>query len=250
MCSILNGIAVHGIFRPSGATFLVFADYCRAAIRLASLSHLPVLYIFTHDSVGVGEDGPTHQPVETIPGLRVIPNLDVIRPADPEETAGAFVTALTRTDGPTMLALTRQALPNLKEIPVKTRREGVTRGGYIAKKETASLARILLSAGSELQHALRAADALGPGTRVVSLPCFSIFDRQPEAYREEVLPRSCRARVSIEATVTSTWAPYVGLDGKSVGIDRFGLSGPGGEVMKVLGITAEHLVDVAKQVRG
>jgi transketolase len=246
MCSILNGIAVHGIFRPSGATFLVFADYCRAAIRLASLSHLPVVYVFTHDSVGVGEDGPTHQPVETIPSLRVIPNLDVIRPADPEETAGAFVAALERTDGPTMLALTRQALPNLKQIPVKTRREGVMKGGYIAQRETAALDRILLSAGSELQHALKAAETLGAGTRVVSLPCFSIFDRQPPAYREEVLPRSCRNRVSIEATVTSTWAPYVGLDGKSVGIDRFGLSGPGGEVMKALGITAEHLLDVAK----
>ena len=246
MCSILNGIALHGVFRPSGATFLVFADYCRAAIRVAALSHLPVIYVFTHDSVGVGEDGPTHQPVETIPGLRVIPNLDVIRPADPEETAGAFVAALERTDGPTMLALTRQVLPTLKEIPVKTRREGAMKGGYIAKKETAPLDLILLSAGSELQHALKAAEALGPGTRVVSIPSFFRFDRQPAAYREEVLPKACRKRVSIEATVTSTWAPYVGLDGKSVGIDRFGLSGPGGEVMKALGITAEHLVAVAK----
>ncbi|HEY4016535.1 MAG TPA: transketolase [Polyangiaceae bacterium] len=246
MCSILSGIALHGIFRPSGATFLVFADYCRAAIRLAALSHLPVIYIFTHDSVGVGEDGPTHQPVETIPGLRIIPNLDVIRPADPEETAGAFIAALERTDGPTMLALTRQVVPMLKEIPVKTRREGAMKGGYIAKKETAPLELILLSAGSEVQHALKAAEALGPGTRVVSMPSFFRFDRQPAAYREEVLPKSCRKRVSIEATVTSTWAPYVGLDGKSVGIDRFGLSGPGGEVMKVLGITAENLVAVAK----
>ena len=117
MCAILNGIAVHGIFRPSGATFLVFADYCRASIRLAALSHLPVIYVFTHDSVGVGEDGPTHEPVETIPGLRVIPNLDVIRPADPEETAGAFVAALDRTDGPTLLALTRQNVPLLDEHP-------------------------------------------------------------------------------------------------------------------------------------
>ena len=246
MCSILSSIALHGIFRPSGATFLVFADYCRAAIRLAALSHLPVIYVFTHDSVGVGEDGPTHEPVETIPSLRIIPNLDVIRPADPEETAGAFVAALERTDGPTMLALTRQVLPNLKDIPANTRRQGAIKGGYIAKRETAPLDLILLSAGSELQHALKAAESLGAGTRVVSLPSFFRFDRQPAAYREEVLPRSCRKRVSIEATVTSTWAPYVGLDGKSVGIDRFGLSGPGGEVMKVLGITAEHLVAVAK----
>jgi transketolase len=246
MCSILNGIAAHGIFRPSGATFLVFADYCRAAIRLAALSHLPVIYVFTHDSVGVGEDGPTHEPVETIPGLRVIPNLDVIRPADPEETAGAFAAALERTDGPTLLALTRQAVPLLQSIPAKVRREGALRGGYIARKESAPLDLILLSAGSELQHALKAADTLGPGVRVVSLPCFARFDRQPPAYREEVLPKACRRRVSIEACVSSTWAPYVGLDGVAIGIDRFGLSAPGAEVMKELGMTAEHVVSVAK----
>jgi transketolase len=248
MCSILNGIAADGIFRPSGATFLVFADYCRPSIRLASLSRLPVVYVFTHDSVAVGEDGPTHQPVETIPGLRVIPNLDVIRPADPEETAGAFVAAFDRTDGPTLLALTRQGVPLLTEIPVKTRREGVLLGGYIAKKETAALDLVLLSAGSELQHALAASKTLGPGTRVVSLPCFERFDRQPAEYRESVLPRSCRRRVAVEATVTSTWAPYVGLDGKVVGIDRFGLSAPGGEVMKRLGITAEHVIEVARSL--
>jgi transketolase len=249
MCSILNGLAQHAIFRPSGATFLVFADYCRAAIRLAALSHLPVIYVFTHDSVGVGEDGPTHEPVETIPGLRIIPNLDVIRPADPEETAGAFVAALERTDGPTLLALSRQAVPLLGEIPVEARRQGVSKGGYVAKKETAALDLVLLSAGSEVQHALKASEALGPGTRVVSMPCFARFDRQPAAYRDEVLPRSCRRRVSIEATVTRTWAPYVGLDGASVGIDRFGLSAPGAQVMKELGITAEHVVEVAKGLK-
>ena len=246
MCSILNGIAAHGIFRPSGATFLVFADYCRPPIRLAALSHLPVIYIFTHDSVGVGEDGPTHEPVETIPGLRVIPNLDVIRPADPEETAGAFVAALERTDGPTLLALTRQAVPLLKEIPVKTRREGVLKGGYVAKHETGTLDLILLSAGSELQHAMKAAQVLGPRTRVVSIPCFERFDRQPAAYKEEILPRSCRRRISIEATVSSTWDRYVGLDGVTIGIDRFGLSAPGAEVMKELGMTSDHVIEVAK----
>ncbi|HEX8793103.1 MAG TPA: transketolase C-terminal domain-containing protein, partial [Polyangiaceae bacterium] len=248
MCSIMNGIAAHGIFRPSGATFLVFADYCRAAIRLAALSHLPVIYIFTHDSVGVGEDGPTHEPVETVPGLRVIPNLDVIRPADPEETAGAYVAALEHTSGPTLLALTRQAVQLLESIPARTRREGVLKGGYIAKKESAPLDLILLSAGSELQHAMKAAETLGPGTRVVSIPCFARFDRQPKAYRDEVLPPSCRRRVSIEATVTSTWARYVGLDGASVGIDRFGMSAPGGEVMKQLGMTPEKLVETAKSL--
>jgi len=250
MCSILNGIAAEGIFRPSGATFLVFADYCRPAIRLAALSHLPVIYVFTHDSVGVGEDGPTHQPVETIPGLRVIPNLDVIRPADPEETAGAFVAALERTDGPTLLALTRQAVPLLKDIPVKTRREGALLGGYVAKKETASLDLILMSAGSELQHALKAAETLGPSTRVVSIPCFERFDRQPQAYRDEVLPLACRRRLSIEATVSSTWAPYVGLDGVELGINRFGMSAPGGEVMKQLGMTAEHVIEAARRLKG
>jgi transketolase len=248
MCSILNGIAAHGVFRPSGATFLVFADYCRPPIRLAALSHLPVIYIFTHDSVGVGEDGPTHEPVETIPGLRVIPNLDVIRPADPEETAGAYVAALERTEGPTLVALTRQAVPLLKEIPVKARREGVMKGGYIARRETAALNLILMSAGSELQHALKAADTLGPGTRVVSIPCFARFDRQPPAYRNEVLPLACRRRIAVEATVTSTWARYLGLDGLAVGIDRFGLSAPGSEVMKELGMTAERVIEVAKQL--
>ena len=248
MCSISNGIAAHGVFRPSAATFLVFADYCRPSIRLAALSHLPTIFAFTHDSIGVGEDGPTHEPVETIPGLRVIPNLDVIRPADPEETAGAWVAALDRSDGPTLLALTRQTVPLLSDIPVKDRREGVLKGGYIAKKETAKLELILLAAGSELQLALEAAKKTGPGTRVVSIPCFARFDRQPDAYREEVLPKAVRKRASIEATVTQTWAKYVGLDGVSVGIDRFGLSAPGATIFKELGITTEHLVDAVSKL--
>jgi transketolase len=249
MCSILNGIAAHGIFRPSGATFLVFADYCRAAIRLAALSHLPVIYIFTHDSVGVGEDGPTHQPVETIPSLRVIPNLDVIRPADPEEVAGAFVAALERSDGPTLIALTRQAVPLLTSIPVQERRRGVLKGAYIARRESARLELILLSAGSELQHALKAAETLGSGTRVVSMPSFARFDRQPAEYQEAVLPRACRRRISIEATVSSIWARYVGLDGISIGIERFGLSAPGATVMKELGLTADSVIAAAQRLQ-
>jgi transketolase len=204
--------------------------------------------VFTHDSVGVGEDGPTHQPVETIPGLRIIPNLDVIRPADPEETAGAFVAALERTDGPTLLALSRQTVPLLSDIPVQERREGALLGGYIARRETAALELILLSAGSELQLALEAAKRLGPGTRVVSLPCFARFDRQPESYREQVLPKSCRRRVAIEASVSSTWARYVGLDGIALGIDRFGLSAPGSAVMKELGMTADAVVTAAEKL--
>jgi transketolase len=246
MCAILNGIAYDGIFRPSGATFLVFADYCRPSIRLAALSHLPVIYIFTHDSVGVGEDGPTHEPVETVSGLRLIPNLDVIRPSDPEETAGAFVAALERTDGPTLLALTRQNLPSESEASADVRRQGALRGAYILHRETAPLEIILIATGSEVQHAVAAAKQLGAGARVVSAPSVDRFDRQDQAYRDEVLPPSCRKRVAIEAGVTSFWSKYVGLDGKVVGIDRFGMSAPGAQVMKELGITAEHLVEVAK----
>jgi len=198
MCAILNGISYHGLFRASGATFTVFTDYCRASIRLAALAKLPNTYIFTHDSIGVGEDGPTHEPVETITSVRVMPNIDVIRPADPEETAGAFVAAMERTEGPTFLALTRQTVPMLNEIDVKLRREGVRRGGYIAKRESASLELIILSCGSELQHALAAAKELGAGTRVVSMPCTERFNRESDEYREEILPNKCRKRVAID----------------------------------------------------
>jgi transketolase len=248
MCAILNGLAYDGIFRPSGATFLVFADYCRASIRLAALAKLPVIYIFTHDSIGVGEDGPTHEPIETVSALRLLPNLDVIRPADPEETAGAFVGALERTEGPTLLALTRQNLPNLSEFPVEARRNGAQRGAYVLLRETAPLEAIIIGTGSEVQHAVAAAKQLGAGIRVVSAPCFERFDRQDAVYREEVLPSSCRKRVAIEAGATDLWYKYVGLDGKAIGIDRFGLSAPGGAVMKELGITAEHVVETVKSL--
>jgi transketolase len=246
MCAILNGISYHGLFRASGATFTVFTDYCRGSIRLAALSKLPNTYIFTHDSIGVGEDGPTHQPVETVSSVRLIPNIDVIRPADPEETAGAFVAAMDRIDGPTFLALTRQAVPMLNDIEVKLRREGVLRGGYIARKEKSKLDLIVMSCGSELQHALAAAQQLGDGVRVVSMPCFERFNRQPKAYREEILPNECRKRVAIEAGVPQIWYQYVGLDGKVVGLHDFGLSAPGPEVMKERGIDAQHVIDAAK----
>ena len=248
MCAIMNGVAYHGIFRASGATFLVFTDYCRASIRLAALSRLPNIYIFTHDSIAVGEDGPTHEPVETVSSVRLMPQIDVIRPADPEETAGAFVAAAQRTDGPTLLALSRQVLPTLNDIDAKVRREGVLRGGYIAKKETGQLNLILLSCGSELQHALAAAKELGEGTRVVSMPCFERFARQPESYRAEILPNECRKRVAIEAGVPEIWSQYVGLDGKIVGLHRFGMSAPGNEVMKELGIDAQHVIDAARSL--
>ncbi len=249
MCAILNGISYHGLFRASGATFAVFTDYCRGAIRLSALSKLPNVYIFTHDSIGVGEDGPTHQPVETVSSVRLIPNIDVIRPADPEETTGAFVAAMQRTDGPTFLALTRQTVPILNEIDANLRREGVLRGAYIAKRESGKLELILLSCGSELQHALAAAKALGDGVRVVSMPCFERFNRQPQEYRDEILPNQCRKRVAIEAGVPEIWYEYVGLDGKVVGLHEFGLSAPGAEVMKERGIDAQHVIDAAKTLR-
>ncbi len=248
MCGIMNGMAYDGIFRSSGATFLVFSDYGRPSIRIAALSHLPTVYIFTHDSVGVGEDGPTHEPVETVAALRAIPGLDVIRPGDPEETAGAFAAAFQKTTGPTMLVLSRQNIATLNEIPVDTRREGVFKGGYIAKKETAPLEIILLATGSELQHAMKAAAELGAGTRVVSMPCFERFESQSAEYKESVLPRACRKRVSIEAGISDPWFRYVGLDGKTVAIDRFGLSAPGNIVMEQLGITPTHLVQAAKSL--
>ena len=248
MCAILNGISYHGMFRASGATFMVFTDYCRASIRLSALSRLPNIYIFTHDSIGVGEDGPTHEPVETVSSVRLMPNIDVIRPADPEETAGAFVAAVERTDGPTLIALTRQVVPILNEIDVELRREGVLRGGYIAKKEKGKLDLIIMSCGSELQHAVAAAKELGDGARVVSMPCFERFARESEEYREEILPKSCRRRVAIEAGVPEIWYQYVGLDGKVIGLHQFGLSAPGAEVMKERGIDAEHVIDAAKSL--
>jgi transketolase len=242
MGAICNGIAYDGLFLPSGATFLVFADYCRPAIRLAALSKLPVTYIFTHDSVGVGEDGPTHQPVETISGLRVIPNLDVIRPGDSEECAAAFAAAFSRKDGPTLLALSRQDLPNQGGTPASVRREGTLKGGYVLVKETGELKTIILATGSEVQHAVVAAGKLGGGVRVVSLPCFERFDRQSAEYRESVLPAACTNRLAIEAGVSALWWKYVGTAGQVLGIDRFGISAPGNKVMEVLGMTAEHIV--------
>jgi len=249
MCAILNGISYHGLFRASGATFMVFTDYCRAAIRLSALSKLPNIYVFTHDSIGVGADGPTHEPVETVSSVRLIPNIDVIRPADPEETAGAFVAAMQRIDGPTMLSLTRQTVPILNDIDVNVRRDGVFRGGYVAKKETGTLELIIMSCGSELQHALVAAKELGDGVRVVSMPCFERFNRQTQEYRYEVLPNECRKRVAIEAGVPEIWYEYVGLDGKVVGLHQFGLSAPGAEVMKQRGIDAQHVIEAAKSLR-
>ncbi len=246
MGAICNGIAYDGIFRCSGATFLVFADYMRGSIRLASLAGLPVNYIFTHDSVGVGEDGPTHQPVETVSSLRVIPNLDVIRPSDAEETAAAFAAGLERKDGPTALVLTRQNIPANEGLSATERRQGTLKGGYIARAETGDLKCILMATGSELQHALGAAEQLGDGVRVVSLPCFERFERQSAEYKESILPSTCENRIAVEAGVSLVWGKYLGLKGQAICIDRFGISAPCPEVMEKLGMTADHVAEVAR----
>ncbi|MGC6457289.1 MAG: transketolase family protein [Akkermansiaceae bacterium] len=243
MGAICNGIAYDGLFRISGATFCVFADYLRPSIRLAGLAKLPVTYIFTHDSVGVGEDGPTHQPVETVSGLRVIPNLDVIRPADQEEVAGSYISAMERIDGPTALIFSRQKVVPLNDYAsVEARRDGVSKGAYVLKKEEGDLECIILATGSEVGHALEAAREIGAGARVVSAPCLERFDRQSAEYQEEVLPASCTKRVAIEAGVSGLWYKYVGLAGKVVGIDRFGISAPGDVVMDELGINAAGII--------
>jgi len=241
MGCILNGIAYHGIFKASGSTFAVFVDYLRPTIRVAALAELNrVSWILTHDSIGVGEDGPTHQPVETVSGLRVIPNLDVWRPADAEETVAAYVSSVTRKEGPTALILSRQNVDQNDAVDVYVRREGALKGGYIAKKESAPLELIILATGSEVQHALKAA-AMRPEARVVSLPCFEAFERQGAAYKEEIIPSSVKKRIAIEAGVSGLWHKYVGDSGKIVSVDRFGMSAPGDKVMEEFGMNPENL---------
>jgi len=246
MGSIMNGISFHGLFRPSGATFLVFVDYMRATIRVAALAELPTTYILTHDSIGVGEDGPTHQPVETVSSLRTFPNLDVMRPADSEETVGAYVHSAQRKDGPTALILTRQAVKEQSQVPKEVRREGTLKGGYIMQKEKGDLKLIIMAAGSEVQHAMDAAKELGDGVRVVSMPSMDVFNKQSAAYKEEVLPKSCMKRVAMEAGVGAYWYQYVGLEGKVISVERFGFSAPGNIVMKELGMTADNLIKECK----
>ena len=248
MGAIVNGMGYDGVFIPSGATFFTFSDYMRAGVRLSALASLPVTWYWTHDSVGVGEDGPTHQPVEHVAACRAIPNLDVYRPADPEEAAGAWAAAISRTDGPTALVLTRQSVPTLASIPLQDRRQGALKGGYIARAETGELQLLLLASGSELQLALEAAEHLGDGARVVSMPSMERFERQPDSYRQSVLPGDCRKRVAIEAGVAQPWFRYVGLEGTVVSIERFGLSAPGGEALAELGMSVEKLVAAARNL--
>jgi transketolase len=238
MGSILNGFANHGIFKISGSTFLVFVDYLRPTVRVAALSELGrVSYILTHDSIGVGEDGPTHQPVETVSGLRVIPNLDVYRPADAEETVAAMVHSVTRKDGPTALIFSRQNIDQNDAVDYMERRTGALKGAYIAKKEEGKLEMIIIATGSEMPHALKAAADL-KGARVVSMPCMEVFERQSADYKESVLPAACTKRIAMEAGVSGLWYKYAS---KVVGVDRFGFSAPGDTVMKELGMTKDNL---------
>ena len=253
MGAILTGMARHGGVIPYGATFLIFSDYMRGAIRLAALTGVRVIYVFTHDSVGLGEDGPTHQPIEHLPSLRAMPNLYVLRPADANETAAAWKIAMERTAGPSAIALTRQNVPVLPREEVY--REGnVFRGAYILKEGgDGHPAVILLASGSEVHVALDAAkllEAEGVPTRVVSFLSWERFEEQPAEYRHFVLPPSVRARVSVEAAATFGWERYVGSGGVAVGIDRFGASAPAGRVFRELGITPERVAGCARAALG
>ncbi len=247
MGSVLNGLASHGGVFPYGGTFLVFSDYMRPAVRLAAMMHLPVVYVWTHDSVWIGEDGPTHQPVEQLAALRAIPNLVVIRPADGNETAAAWRVALERRDGPTALALTRQKLPVLFET-TRNPAEKVARGAYVLADSSGIPSVLLIASGSEVHLALEARDLLaekGIAVRVVSMPSWELFDAQPASYRDAVLPPQVTARLAIEAGVTQGWAKYVGLAGDVMGLDRFGASAPYKVLMEKFGFTAEAVAEQA-----
>ncbi len=251
MGGITNGIAYHGGFLPYCATFLTFSDYMRGSVRLAALSALHLIYVWTHDSVGLGEDGPTHQPVEHYAALRAIPNLWFVRPGDANETAAAWGLAVERTDGPIALALTRQKLPTLPGT-AELARDGVARGGYILREAAGATPElILIGTGSELQLAFKAAEALeadGIPTRVVSLPCWERFDAQDQAYRDTVLPPEVRKRVSIEVGVSLGWERWVGDEGAIIGLDHFGASAPAATIFEHFGFTTERVAEVARRV--
>jgi len=247
MCAVMNGIALHGGQIPYGGTFLVFSDYARNAIRMAALMKLRSMYVFTHDSIGLGEDGPTHQPVEHAASLRLIPNLDVWRPCDSYETAVAWTVSLKRSDGPSALLLSRQNLPYARRAADAE----VARGGYVLSDAQGLPRAVLLATGSEVSLALAAQQQLaaeGIPVRVVSMPCTSIFDRQEPSYRERVLASPRIPRVAIEAGVTDGWRKYVGLEGEVIGLDRFGESAPAAELFRHFGFTAENVAAAVKRV--
>ena len=247
MAAILNGIALHGPTRPYGGTFLIFSDYMRPAVRLAALMKSTVVYVWTHDSIGLGEDGPTHQPVEHLASLRAMPGLSVVRPGDANETAAAWKAVLERPEGPSGLALTRQGVPTLEG----TSTEGVARGGYVLAEASAGEPQVvLIGTGSELQIAVEAREALeadGVATRVVSMPCVEWFDEQDEAYRHQVLPPAVRARVAVEAGVAQPWHRFVGDAGEVVSLERFGASADYETLFSEFGFTADAVVDAARR---
>ena len=248
MGTILNGMALHGGLRVYGGTFFVFSDYVKAAVRLSALQGLPVTYVFTHDSIAVGEDGPTHEPIEHLAGLRAIPNLNVLRPADARETQAAWYLALKSQSTPTALVLTRQNLT----VEAGTDFDKVAKGAYVVYETTDGFDTILLASGSEVNLAVAAAkelEAQGEKIRVVSVPSTDIFDVQNAAYKEEILPNAVRRRVAIEMAATQSWYKYVGLDGAVIGIDKFGASAPAAKVMEEYGFTVAHVVEVVKNLK-
>jgi transketolase len=245
MCAIMNGIALHGGLIPYGGTFLVFSDYARSALRMAALMKIRVVYVLTHDSIGLGEDGPTHQPIEHASSLRLIPFMDVWRPCDAVETATAWAAALRRRNGPSALLLTRQNVPFIKRPSL----ENLDKGGYVLS-DAAGPRAVIVATGSEVQLALGAQKLLaeaGVPVRVVSMPSTSVFDRQPEDYRNSVLPREVPT-VAVEAGVSDYWRKYVGREGAVVGIDRFGESAPAGDVFKHFGFTPENVANAVRSV--
>ncbi len=246
MGAMANGMSLHGGVIPYVGTFLVFADYLRPSIRLAAIMAIQVIYVFTHDSIGVGGDGPTHQPISATSALRLIPNLSVIRPADANETAQAWVEAIKRQDGPTALVLSRQNLPNLK-----VSKKGVSKGAYILADSEGKPDMILMASGSEVHLCLEAKaklDKAGINTRVVSMPSFEIFEEQSKKYKEAVLPKALRARVAIEAGSSLTWHKYTGLDGKVIAIDHYGASADGDFLMEEYGFSVNNIVKTAKSI--
>jgi len=251
MGGMLNGMALHGGVRPYGGTFLVFSDYMRGSVRLSALMGVPVIYVFTHDSIGLGTDCPTHPPIEHVMSLRAMPHMTVIRPADAAETAVAWRSALEHKTGPTSLILTRQGVPTLDRSKYAAA-SGAARGAYVLS-DADNPQVLLLATGSEVQIALEAQEKLaakGVAARVVSMPSWEIFAAQDVAYRESVLPKAITARVSIEAGVTLGWERHLGLAGKAIGLDRYGASAPHKAIYQNLGITAEAMVDAALSLLG
>ena len=248
MCAVMNGLALHGLI-PYGGTFLTFSDYARNALRLAALMGIRVVYVFSHDSIGLGEDGPTHQPIEHAASLRLIPNMEVWRPCDTVETTVAWGCAIEHKDGPTSLLLSRQNVPFVKREAERI--EVIRRGGYVISEAPGGTARaIVIATGSEVALALSAQKLLaqeGVPVRVVSMPSTTVFDRQDAGYRDSVLGRGL-PRVAVEAGVSDYWRKYVGLEGAVIGIDRFGESAPGGELFKHFGFTPEKIAAAVKSI--